>query len=52
MGLNIGADDYVNKPFKPLELLARVNSQLRRYTKYLNLVKRAEKKIKMMVSIQ
>ncbi len=39
MGLNIGADDYVNKPFKPLELLARVNSQLRRYTKYLNLVK-------------
>ncbi|MEG0250182.1 MAG: response regulator transcription factor [Peptostreptococcus sp.] len=38
MGLNIGADDFVNKPFKPLELLARVNSQLRRYTKYLNLV--------------
>lgn len=37
MGLNIGADDYVNKPFKPLELLARVNSQIRRYTKYLNL---------------
>lgn len=39
MGLNIGADDFVNKPFKPLELLARVNSQLRRYTKYLNLAK-------------
>ncbi len=39
MGLNIGADDYVSKPFKPLELLARVNSQLRRYTKYLNMVK-------------
>ncbi|EQF23861.1 response regulator [Clostridioides difficile CD160] len=38
MGLNIGADDYVTKPFKPLELLARVNSQLRRYTKYLNMV--------------
>lgn len=38
MGLNIGADDFVNKPFKPLELLARVNSQLRRYTKYLNLI--------------
>lgn len=37
MGLNIGADDYVNKPFKPLELLARVNSQLRRYTKYMNI---------------
>lgn len=31
MGLNIGADDYVTKPFRPLELLARVNSQLRRY---------------------
>ncbi|MDV4150547.1 response regulator transcription factor [Clostridium sp. AL.422] len=38
MGLNIGADDYVTKPFTPLELLARVNSQLRRYSKYLNLV--------------
>lgn len=39
MGLNIGADDYINKPFKSLELLARINSQLRRYTKYLNLSK-------------
>ncbi|MST63131.1 response regulator transcription factor [Peptostreptococcus anaerobius] len=37
LGLNIGADDYVNKPFKPLELLARVNSQIRRYTKYMNI---------------
>lgn len=33
LGLNIGADDYVTKPFNPLELLARVKSQLRRYTK-------------------
>lgn len=32
MGLNIGADDYVTKPFNPLELMARVKSQLRRYT--------------------
>ena len=31
MGLNMGADDYVTKPFTPMELLARVNSQLRRY---------------------
>lgn len=37
MGLNIGADDYVTKPFRPLELLARVNSQLRRYSKYLSM---------------
>ncbi len=39
MGLNIGADDYVTKPFRPLELLARVNSQLRRYSKFLNIIK-------------
>lgn len=34
MGLNIGADDYVTKPFQPMELMARVNSQLRRYFRY------------------
>ena len=33
LGLNVGADDYVTKPFNPLELTARVKSQLRRYTK-------------------
>lgn len=40
LGLNIGADDYVTKPFNALELLARVNSQIRRYSKYLNVVKK------------
>ena len=35
MGLNMGADDYVTKPFQPLELLARVNSHLRRYKRFL-----------------
>ncbi|MDU2149286.1 response regulator transcription factor [Paraclostridium sordellii] len=39
-GLNIGADDYVAKPFKPLELLARVNSQLRRYKKFLSMIQK------------
>ncbi|MEA5040112.1 MAG: response regulator transcription factor [Clostridiaceae bacterium] len=32
LGLNIGADDYITKPFEPMEVLARVRSQLRRYT--------------------
>ncbi len=37
LGLNVGADDYIAKPFNPLELVARVKSQLRRYTKLGNM---------------
>lgn len=39
-GLNIGADDYITKPFSPMELMARVNSQLRRYSKYISAIRK------------
>ena len=44
MGLNMGADDYVTKPFTPMELLARVNSQLRRYRNFMGRLKEKEEK--------
>ena len=43
-GLNNGADDYVTKPFNPLELIARVNSQIRRYTSLGSMVKKGDDK--------
>ena len=42
IGLDVGADDYVTKPFNPLELIARVKSQLRRYTKLGSMTKQNE----------
>ena len=42
LGLNVGADDYVTKPFNPLELVARVKSQLRRYTQLGAMVEKNE----------
>lgn len=45
LGLNVGADDYVTKPFSPLELVARAKSQLRRYTQLGGTVQKDEDKV-------
>ena len=42
LGLGLGADDYVIKPFSPIEIIARVNAQLRRYYKYSNKTHKTE----------
>ncbi len=45
MGLTIGADDYITKPFNPLEVVARVKTQLRRYVRYNNAAYDEEKNV-------
>ena len=45
MGLTIGADDYITKPFNPLEVVARVKTQLRRYMRYNNPIPKQEEAV-------
>lgn len=45
MGLTIGADDYITKPFNPLEVVARVKTQLRRYIRYNSLIHKQEETV-------
>ena len=44
LGLNMGADDYITKPFNPIEVMARVRSQLRRYTSLGGMAKKASQR--------
>ncbi|MDY3207402.1 response regulator transcription factor [Clostridium baratii] len=49
LGLNMGADDYLSKPFNTLELMARVKSQLRRYKKFNNYQSREENELTVVI---
>ncbi|HBI91518.1 MAG TPA: DNA-binding response regulator, partial [Terrisporobacter glycolicus] len=49
MGLNLGADDYITKPFNPLEIVARINSNLRRFYDFNKIVAPKDEEVQLIV---